>query len=277
MQPSLAALGVAAAVLAAWCMDVPRVVAAEAPTAARQDAPPAVRWLVFVDDLHLRFVRTGTIRTAVRRLVDEIGARGDAVVMQSDGPSGLEGNADLDRAHQLDAIKRITGNSLRDDDVVRSWLEPRPPGPGHEVLYRATVALTTLRDWLHVPVEPRRTSVLVIVSEGLAVAADRITDAPTLGPPLVGIGGERAAVRMLLEAVIASAQAARMPILAFDPREPGLLTDNTPPANGVADAELRTLTRRNLQELAASTGGTFVQGLSALPTAMTHARAAVVR
>ncbi len=278
MRTSFTAMALVAVVLArSPTAGARRVVAAEASSTATQTGPPGVRWLVFIDDLHLRFVRTGTIRTAVRRLLDGIDAYGDAVAMRSDGPSGLEGKTLIDRPRQLDAITRITGKGLRDDDVVQSWLAPRPPGAGREVIYRATVALTTLRDWLDATVDPRGRTVLVIVSEGVAVAADQLGDAPTLGPPLVRMGPERDAVRTLVAEVIAAAQATQTPVMAFDARDPGLLAADPPPANLAADVDLRTLKRRSLDELASATGGAFVQGPSAVPGAITRLRTSVVR
>lgn len=233
-----------------------------------------MQWLVFVDDLHLRFRDTGRTRAAVRGLLDEASARGDAVAVHSDGPSSLEVAATDDRPRQLDAVKRLTGNALHDDDALRSWHEPRPRH-GREVVYRATAALTALRAWVELPRDRHAAGILVVVSEGLPVAAASPGAAPTLGPALLAMGAERTDVRDLAAAVIASARAARLPVLAFDPREPSALAPVGTRLDAATLAELRTLQRTSLEELAAATGGAFAQGPSALPAAMAQVRALV--
>jgi hypothetical protein len=84
--------------------------------ATAQDA--GVTWLIFVDDLHLDFRNTGSIRKLLGSIASELIRDGDAFVLRSSGPSPsipFTTNRSL-----LDAaIGRVAGNGLPPTAILR--------------------------------------------------------------------------------------------------------------------------------------------------------------
>ncbi len=111
-----------------------------APALAGQS--PGVTWLVLVDDLHLAFPETGRTRGVLKTSLDALVRDGDRVLMRSSGPSTLRVHlaaplGPIDRDRLMQAVKRMTGNALKPEDIAHSRREPRD---------RATVALAAMRD-----------------------------------------------------------------------------------------------------------------------------------
>jgi hypothetical protein len=94
-----------------------------------------VAWMLFVDDLHLRFTNTGRLRTLVRTVLDDVVEAGDLVAIRTSGPSSVL--SDFGRsADLLPLVTRLTGNGLRPSDIIVGATS------GHrEVRYRTATAL----------------------------------------------------------------------------------------------------------------------------------------
>lgn len=97
-------------------------------------------FLIFVDDLHLPFHETGRLRDLLHRMSHELVHEGDLFGVVSTGPSSLALNLTYDRARLDEAIRRISGASLRPDEIIAT--PDGSQGPT-EVRYRAHVAFST--------------------------------------------------------------------------------------------------------------------------------------
>jgi VWFA-related protein len=122
-----------------------------------------VTWLIFVDDLHLQFRNTGRIRDAVRTAAKELIQEGDTFAIASSGPSALAIDLTTDRQVLDAAVKKVTGNGLRFEDI-------QTPNGAAEARYRASTALSTAQSILdslsHAPAGP---TALVYISNGYSV------------------------------------------------------------------------------------------------------------
>lgn len=121
-------------------------------------------FLFFVDDLHMDFRNTGRIRDLFKRISKNLLHDGDMWGMVSSGPSSLAIDMTYDRARFEEAIKKITGNGLKPDDIING---PESSDGPSEVRYRAHVAFSTVSDVLQglEKVHNRRKAV-VYVSDG---------------------------------------------------------------------------------------------------------------
>ncbi len=100
-------------------------------------------FLIFIDDLHLRFDLTPRVRDLYERITTQLIHDGDLVSVVSTGPSSIAIDLTYDRK-RLDAAKnKITGSGLRARDVID--VPSGADGPP-EVRYRANVAFRTAYD-----------------------------------------------------------------------------------------------------------------------------------
>jgi VWFA-related protein len=100
-------------------------------------------FLIFVDDLHLDFRNTGRIRDLFKRISKTLVHDGDMFGIVSTGPSSLAIDLTYDRQVLDAAIKKITGNGLRPNDIIQGAESSEGPS---EVRYRAHVAFSTAYD-----------------------------------------------------------------------------------------------------------------------------------
>jgi VWFA-related protein len=100
-------------------------------------------FLIFVDDLHLDFRNTGRIRDLFKRISKNLVHDGDMFGIVSTGPSSLAIDLTYDRQVLDSAIKKITGNGLRPNDIMQGAETSEGPS---EVRYRAHVAFSTAYD-----------------------------------------------------------------------------------------------------------------------------------
>ena len=100
-------------------------------------------FLIFVDDLHLDFRNTGRIRDLFKRISKTLVHDGDMFGIVSTGPSSLAIDLTYDRQVLDAAIKKITGNGLRPNDIIQGAETSEGPS---EVRYRAHVAFSTAYD-----------------------------------------------------------------------------------------------------------------------------------
>jgi VWFA-related protein len=100
-------------------------------------------FLIFVDDLHLDFRNTGRIRDLFKRISKTLIHDGDMFGIVSTGPSSLAIDLTYDRQVLDSAIKKITGNGLRPNDIIQGAETSEGPS---EVRYRAHVAFSTAYD-----------------------------------------------------------------------------------------------------------------------------------
>ena len=194
-------------------------------------------WLIFVDDLHVSFVQTGRLRDLLRTVAAELIQEGDRYLFRANGPSAVSVTASAltdDRDLASSAIKVMTGNALKDTDILL-------PGSGtpavNEVLYRANVALDAADE---------------------AVFALTRDAAPRQAIIYVSSGYDIETFPALAERVRALARRARennITIFAIDTRGFASLTPPDPRID--ADALLRytTATRRSLSIMVEETGG----------------------
>ena len=100
-------------------------------------------FLIFVDDLHLDFRNTGRIRELFKKISKTLVHDGDMFGIVSTGPSSLAIDLTYDRQVLDAAIKKITGNGLRPNDIIEGAESSEGPS---EVRYRAHVAFSTAYD-----------------------------------------------------------------------------------------------------------------------------------
>ena len=152
------------------------------PTARpRNDAAGRI-FLIIVDDLHLDFRNTGRIRDLFKRISRTLVHEGDMFGIVSTGPSSLAIDLTYDRKILDEAIKKITGNGLKPEDIIQG--QDGPQGPT-EVLYRAHVAFSTARDIVtQLERITNRRKAVVWVSNGFdfnPFADSRLGEDPTFG------------------------------------------------------------------------------------------------
>ena len=84
--------------------------------------------------------------------------------MVSSGPSSISMQMTYDKTRFNDAVKKITGNELKPDDIING--SSGPGGPS-EVRYRARVAFSTVEDTLkNLEAVHNRRKALICVSDG---------------------------------------------------------------------------------------------------------------
>lgn len=121
-------------------------------------------FLFFVDDLHMDFRNTGRIRDLFKRIEKNLLHDGDMWGMVSSGPSSIAIDMTYDRNRFDEAIKKITGNGLKPDDIING---PSGADGPSEVRYRAHVAFSTVSDFLsNLEKVHYRRKAIVYVSDG---------------------------------------------------------------------------------------------------------------
>lgn len=142
-RQSLAALGTLALAAASAARRFDRVVAAAAaaPPAESATVYPAVRWLVFVDDLHLQFRATGQHRDRLRVVIAQLLEDGDEIGLRSSGPSSIDVPPTSNRETLAQAVKSVTGNGLKLSDSIGD-------SAARELAYRAATSILAGRQAL---------------------------------------------------------------------------------------------------------------------------------
>src|SRR6185503_6024185 len=98
-------------------------------------------WVIFVDDLHAPFARTGRIRDLLRKVAAELIQEGDHYLFRASGPSAASLTTSEftdDRCLASSAIRMMTGNGLKDSDLFRAGSQTAQT---NEMLYRANQAI----------------------------------------------------------------------------------------------------------------------------------------
>ena len=121
-------------------------------------------FVFFVDDQHLQFHNTGRVRELFQKFSKELLHDGDMWGMVSSGPSSLSIQMTYDKNRFQEAIKKITGNELKPDDIING---PSGAGGPSEVRYRAHVAFSTVEETLKgLEQVHNRRKALIYVSDG---------------------------------------------------------------------------------------------------------------
>jgi len=151
------------------------------PSRPRNDAAGRI-FLIIVDDLHLDFRNTGRIRDLFKRISRNLVHEGDMFGIVSTGPSSLAIDLTYDRKILDDAIKKITGNGLKPQDIIQGAEGAEGPS---EVRYRAHVAFSTAYDILRqLERVTNRRKAVVWVSNGYdfdPFAESRLGEDPVFG------------------------------------------------------------------------------------------------
>src|SRR3954447_10308195 len=133
------------------------------PSRPRNDISGRI-FVFFVDDQHLQFHNTGRVRELFQKISKELLHEGDMWGMVSSGPSSLSIQMTYDMNRMQEAIKKITGNELKPDDIING---PSGPGGPSEIRYRAHVAFSTVEETLkNLESVHNRRKALVYVSDG---------------------------------------------------------------------------------------------------------------
>jgi VWFA-related protein len=131
--------------------------------APRNDASGRIL-LFLVDDLHLQFHDTPSVRELMEQISKDLVHDGDMFGIVSSGPSAVAVDMTYDRKRLDEAIDRIAGSELSPTEIINN------PSGSHglaEMRYRAHVAFSTVNDVLAglEKVHGRRKA-LVYVSDG---------------------------------------------------------------------------------------------------------------
>ena len=121
-------------------------------------------FVFFVDDQHLQFHNTGRVRELFQKISRELLHDGDMFGIVSSGPSSLSIQMTYDKNRLQDAIKKMTGNELKPQEIINS--SSGPGGPS-EIRYRARVAFSTVEETLkNLEQVHNRRKALIYVSDG---------------------------------------------------------------------------------------------------------------
>jgi VWFA-related protein len=133
------------------------------PSRPRNDVSGRI-FVFFVDDQHLQFHNTGRVRELFQKISKELLHEGDMWGMVSSGPSSISIQMTYDKNRMQEAIKKMTGNELKPDDIING---PSGPGGPSEIRYRAHVAFSTVEETLkNLEAVHNRRKALVYVSDG---------------------------------------------------------------------------------------------------------------
>jgi VWFA-related protein len=133
------------------------------PSRPRNDVSGRI-FVFFVDDQHLQFHNTGRVRELFQKISKELLHEGDMWGMVSSGPSSISIQMTYDKNRLQEAIKKMTGNELKPDDIING---PSGPGGPSEIRYRAHVAFSTVEETLkNLEAVHNRRKALVYVSDG---------------------------------------------------------------------------------------------------------------
>jgi VWFA-related protein len=114
------------------------------PSRPRNDTTGRI-FVIIVDDMHLDFRNTGRIRDLFKKVGRDLIHEGDMFCIVSTGPSSIAIDPTYDRKVLDEAIKKITGNGLKPEDIIQG---PEGADGPSEVRYRAHVAFSTAFDML---------------------------------------------------------------------------------------------------------------------------------
>ncbi len=121
-------------------------------------------FVFFVDDQHLQFGNTGRVRQLFEKLSKDLLHDGDMFGIVSSGPSSIQVQMTYDKNRLADAIKKMTGNELKPQDIING---PSGPGGPSEIRYRARVAFSTVEETLNnLEQVHNRRKALIYVSDG---------------------------------------------------------------------------------------------------------------
>ncbi len=121
-------------------------------------------FVFFVDDQHLQFHNTGRVRELFQKISKELLHDGDMFGIVSSGPSSIQVQMTYDKNRLQDAIKKMTGNELKPQDIING---PSGPGGPSEIRYRAHVAFSTVEETLNnLEQVHNRRKALIYVSDG---------------------------------------------------------------------------------------------------------------
>jgi VWFA-related protein len=133
------------------------------PSRPRTDVSGRI-FVFFVDDQHLQFHNTGRVRELFQKMSKELLHDGDMFGIVSSGPSSISIQMTYDKTRLQDAIKKMTGNELKPDDIINGTSGPGGPS---EIRYRARVAFSTVEETLNnLEQVHNRRKALVYVSDG---------------------------------------------------------------------------------------------------------------
>ena len=82
-------------------------------------------FVFFVDDQHLQFHNTGRVRELFQKISKELLHEGDMFGIVSSGPSSLSIQMTYDKNRLQDAIKKMTGNELKPQDIINTFFRAR--------------------------------------------------------------------------------------------------------------------------------------------------------
>jgi VWFA-related protein len=121
-------------------------------------------FLLFVDDLHLRFQNSGRVRELFKKIGKNLIHDGDLFGIVSSGPSSIAIDMTYDRKRLDEAINKISGAGLKPSDIIQG--QSGAGGPS-ELRHNAHVAFSTMQEALNnlEKVHDRRKA-LIWVSEG---------------------------------------------------------------------------------------------------------------
>jgi hypothetical protein len=228
---------------------------------AAADTAPVV-WLLFADDLHLDFVRTGQLRDIFRTAASTLRQDGALVVLGSSGPSMVSFAPSSDAVGLDAAIRRFAGNGLKASDFLVGFR----PAITRELRHRAQVALSTLHSAVaNLASTPGSRKHVVFVSHGFTIVqpARPVPLAPQSpgAPPLhIDDGDLRAEIGIVAKVSLASG----VRISALDPRffMPGALDPVA--VDPAAWQSYLEASHHNLRELTTPTGGSLLDGTQPL-------------
>ena len=257
-------------------VDIP-IERAQRPVSASQPIEPDVRsnerpfdgriYVMVVDDLHTNFGRTGRVRAAARRFIDQhLGANDLMAIVHTAGPTDASQDFTSSKRLLLAAIDRTGGRKLDSATLTRteSFFDSRRQSSGDPVTdaaeaeraFNARRSLDTLRNvaqWF-ASVRGRRKAIL-FVSEGIDYDITNWADNPNAS---LIIASTRDA--------IAAAARGNVSIYGIDPRgltslaeetiQVGSLPDDARLGIGVESLRQETLlSQSSLRELSGQSGG----------------------
>ena len=231
-----------------------------------------ITWLLFADDLHLDFVRTGQLRDILKTAAATLREDDSLVGLRSSGPSMVSHAPSTSNTGLGAAIKRVSGNGLKASDLLVRTV----PGSTRELRYRAHTTLTALHTALaSLASAPTPHKQILFISNGFAIVQP-------VSAPLSPRSSQRPLLiddEILVEiaTVAQAALDAGVTISALDPRVfiPGAL--DTPAVDEALWRSFVEASHHNLRELAMVTGGSLLDDNQPLTEVLLALRARIPR